>query len=195
MANQVVALGDFATPLNRATVTSGGALVVTGAGGSFPADTELPAAAALSDATENPTAPMVGAAMMLWNGTNWQRWASNLELTVLASAARTANVNSSDLSNFNGRGVHVIIDVTSVTATPSVVFTVQGKDAVSGKYYTLLTSAAITATGTTLLTVYPGAAVTANVSASNVVPKTWRVSAAHGDADSITYSVGAVLVL
>ena len=32
------------------------------------ADTELPAAAALSDATANPTTPMVGAALMGWDG-------------------------------------------------------------------------------------------------------------------------------
>ena len=37
------------------------------------ADTELPAAAALSDATANPTAPMVGAALMGWDGATWER--------------------------------------------------------------------------------------------------------------------------
>lgn len=37
-------------------------------------DSELPTAAALSDTTGNPTAPMVGAANMLWDGsTNWVR--------------------------------------------------------------------------------------------------------------------------
>ena len=37
-------------------------------------DTELPTAALLSDTTANPTAPMVGAAMMAWDGsTNWVR--------------------------------------------------------------------------------------------------------------------------
>lgn len=190
MANQVVAIGDFDTPLRKATVTANGALKVDGSGvGGFPV------AEALSDATANPTTPMVGAGFMMWNGTNWQRYSSNLEITVIASAPRTATTNGSDLSNFNCRGGHIIINVTSITASPSVVFTVQGKDAVSGAYYDLLTSAAIVATGTTALTVYPGAAVTANVSASNVLPKTWRVRAVHGDADSITYSVGGVLVL
>lgn len=36
-------------------------------------DTELPAAAALSDTTANPTAPMVGAGAMLWDGAQWVR--------------------------------------------------------------------------------------------------------------------------
>lgn len=39
-------------------------------------NTELPAAAALADATANPTAPAVGAHILLWNGTNWDRWQS-----------------------------------------------------------------------------------------------------------------------
>lgn len=36
-------------------------------------DTELPAAAALADATANPTTPLVGAAIELFNGTTWDR--------------------------------------------------------------------------------------------------------------------------
>lgn len=151
--------------------------------------------AALSDATTNPTAPMVGAAQMNWNGTNWERNVSHLGITCLASAARTATTNSGDLSNFAARGVHVIVNVTAATATPSVVFTIEGKCPVSSAYYTLLTSAAITGTGTTLLSVYPGITAAANVSASQVLPRTWRVVATHGDADSITYSVGATILV
>jgi hypothetical protein len=36
-------------------------------------DTELPAAAALADATANPTVPLVAAALELFNGTTWDR--------------------------------------------------------------------------------------------------------------------------
>lgn len=36
-------------------------------------DTELPAAAALSDATANPTAPAVASHEMVWNGATWDR--------------------------------------------------------------------------------------------------------------------------
>lgn len=41
-------------------------------------DTELPTAAALSDTTANPTTVMVGAAKMLWDGTQWVRERNNL---------------------------------------------------------------------------------------------------------------------
>lgn len=41
---------------------------------SMPADaTELPAASALADAMANPTTPLIGAAMMAYNGTTWDR--------------------------------------------------------------------------------------------------------------------------
>jgi len=115
--------------------------------------------------------------------------------TVMASAARTATENSDDQGNVTGRGVHVAINVTAVTATPSVTFTIQGKDTVNGAYYDILTSAAITATGTTYLSVYPGITAAANVSASDILPRVWRVRAVHADADSITYSVAANLVI
>lgn len=115
--------------------------------------------------------------------------------TVFASAARTASADSSDLTNGNGRGLVLVIDATASAATPSVVFTVKGKDPLSGKYYTILASAAITGTGTTVLRVYPGLTAAANTVASDVLPRTYRVEAVAGDADSLTYSVGALEIL
>lgn len=118
----------------------------------------------------------------------------NYSSTLLASAARTATVNTSDQTNFGGRGVHVTINVTAASATPSVVFTIQGKDDLSGVYYTILASAAITGTGTTVLRVYPGLTAAANVTVNDVLPRTWRVNCVHADADSITYSLGASVI-
>ncbi len=92
------------------------------------------------------------------------------------------------------RGIEVIVDATAAAATPSVVFTLQGKDLTSGKYYTILASAAITGTGTTVLRVFPGATAAANTVANAQLPAVWRVSVAAGDADSLTYSVGANLL-
>lgn len=117
----------------------------------------------------------------------------NKNLEILSSEARVASVNSVDLKSKSFNGLHLIIDVTAVDATPSVVPTIQGKDAVSGKYYTLLTGAAITTTGTTILKVFPGATVASNVSANDHLPAEFRISLAHADADSITYSVSANL--
>lgn len=119
----------------------------------------------------------------------------NENITVLVSASRTATTNSSDFENIEGRGLHLAIDVTAVTATPSVTFTIQGKDSVSGEYYTILASSAITGTGTTVLRVYPGLTASANAVANDTLPRLWRVSATHADADAITYSVGASVIL
>ena len=112
-------------------------------------------------------------------------------LTLFGSAARTATVNGDDQVNGGARGVVVVIDVTAASATPSVVFTIQGKDPATGKYHTLLASAAVTGAGTTVLKVFPGATAAANAAANDCLPAIWRVIATHGDADSITYSVGA----
>ena len=127
-----------------------------------------------------------------FNNVTWDRRRNNYEETVLASAARTASVDSADLTNYNSlHGIVVTIDVTAASATPSLVFTIQGKSSLGSDYYTILASAAITGTGTTVLRVFPGATAAANLVANDVVPRVWRVSVAAGDADSITYSVSA----
>lgn len=117
------------------------------------------------------------------------------QVTVLASAARTATVASSVFANQHGhRGIEVVIDCTAAADTPSVVFTLQGYSALGDDYYTILASAAITGTGTTVLRAFPGATASANVVANFQLPGLWRVNAVHADTDSITYSVNAWLL-
>lgn len=118
----------------------------------------------------------------------------NQERELLASAVRAASHNTDDQDNERHVGLILVINVTAASATPSVVFTIQGKCPVSGAYFTLLASAAVTGTGTTVLRIFPGSAVTSNLAANDQLPRTWRLSVAHADADSITYSVGAILL-
>ena len=117
---------------------------------------------------------------------------------VFATLARTATPAPFSFLNVPGRGyrgLHLVIDCTAKAgAAPSVVFTIQGEDAASGKFYTILASAAIVAVGTTILRVYPGLVAAANVAANDVLPRSWRVIATHANADSITYSVGASVI-
>lgn len=131
---------------------------------------------------------------VLYNGAAWDRQRNHQDLTALVSAARTGTLNSADLTNHNAQALHLVIDVTAIVSTPSVVFTVQGKDALSGQYYTILTSAAIVGVGTTILRVFPGAVAAANLTANDRIPRTFRVLATHGNANSITYSVGYSLL-
>jgi hypothetical protein len=116
----------------------------------------------------------------------------NNEGIALASAARTASIDSADINNLHGKNLIFIIDVTAAAGSPSLVFTLQGKDPASGKYYTILDSAAITVTGTTILIVSPNLAAVTNLIAQDLCPKVFRVSVAAGTADSVTYSAGYI---
>lgn len=113
--------------------------------------------------------------------------------TVYSSAARTATPDTMEFDLERARSLVVTIDVTAASATPSVVFTIMGVDRVSGKTYDILVSAAITGTGTTVLRVDPDLTAAANTIAKDIVPACIRIKAVHADADSITYSVGAMV--
>jgi hypothetical protein len=119
---------------------------------------------------------------------------TNVEATALASAARTATVSSADLINSSGKGIHVILDVTIDPAAASITLTIEGKDPASGKYYPLLVSAAVNSVITNVYRVHPDLTASPNLIVNDFVPKTFRVTLTHSNADSITYSVGYSLV-
>ena len=127
----------------------------------------------------------------LFNRTNWDREEANLNVTLLASAARTAETPSADQTNFSNRCVHIFTDVTAIVDTPILTVTIEGKDALSGKYYTILAGSNLSSITTQVLTVCPGMPNTAGVSQSDSLPRTWRVNVTVADADSATYSIGA----
>lgn len=113
------------------------------------------------------------------------------EVELLASAARTASINSPNQNNYNASGVIITIDVTAIVTAPSVTFTVKYFDTLSTKWVTLLTSAAITTVSTTTLKIRPGLTAVANLVANDVLPRIWRLEAVHANANSITYSCSA----
>lgn len=110
--------------------------------------------------------------------------------SIYQSAARTATPTAVEITDDYVKGIQVIIDVTSVTLTPSVVPTIDGFDPLSEKWYNLLTGAAITGTGTTVLRVHPDIPAAANLIAQDFLPEKYRIVMTHGDTDSITYTVG-----
>jgi hypothetical protein len=115
--------------------------------------------------------------------------------TLFPSSARTATpaaVNFEDNTQ-RRQGGHFIVDVTAIGPAPTITVTIEAFDIASGKWYALLTSAAITAVGTTVLKIYPGVTPAANAAASDILPPTWRMRVTHGNSDSITYSIGARL--
>ena len=132
---------------------------------------------------------------VLYNGAGWDKARNNIDATILASAARTATTASADQTNFNGRGLHLVFDITAVPGADTVTLTIQGKDALSGAYYTILAGAAQVGTGTIVMRVYPALTAAANLTASDVLPRTWRVNVVHSGAGSFTYRVGASVIL
>lgn len=115
-------------------------------------------------------------------------------VTIAASAARTASWDGTAQTNRFMKGVIVVIDHTVATADSSLVYTIQGKDELSGKWYTILASTAIATVSTVKLYVYPGATIAANLVANHSLPRVWRVIATAADAKTVTSSVGAVLL-
>ena len=110
------------------------------------------------------------------------------------TAAGASTVHSADQTNFLGTGLNCVVDITVATST-SLVLTIQGKDTASGKYYAILTSAALSSVATTLLSVFPGLTVAANTVVSAILPKTWRVTAAiTGASSALTGTVSASVV-
>lgn len=112
--------------------------------------------------------------------------------TLFSSEARTATIVSPVLSAEEVVSSIFTINVSAASATPSVVFSIEGKDPLSAAFYNIIDSAAITATGTTTIQVGMNIIAAANVAANEMLPSEFRVTATHGDADSITYTVGVV---
>lgn len=95
-------------------------------------------------------------------------------LITLASAG-AGTTTGTDADSSHGSGLIVFVNITAVTGSLTV--TIQGKDVVSGQYYTILASAALTGTGLTVLKIYPSLTAAANLVANDVVPTVYRITA------------------
>lgn len=126
--------------------------------------------------------------------------------TLLISAARIATItpiklpsllNSKDSNSEQERvdpsvidNIHLVLEVTALSATPSIVLKVEGLNEATGSYYTLIESMAITTLSTNVLKLGKNEVESTNLSAQTFIPNNIRVSVTHNDADSITYSIG-----
>lgn len=129
---------------------------------------------------------------------------ANLEGIAAASAARTATLNSGDLTNVNCRGVIAYVNVTAAPGSPGptsgLTVSISGKDPVSGNYAPLATFDPVNAVGGGVPYVFelsPGAQPSAGgvvQRRAGVLPYTFRITVAAGNTDSYTYSVGYALV-
>lgn len=124
-----------------------------------------------------------------WNGTSFDRRYGNLPITTLASSARTTTQISADLVNYNGRFIHVIVNVTSA-GTGSITLTINGKDPASATYYPLLVGAAITTNSQNVYRIGVGLTAAANSVANDFVPRIFQFVVTANNANTMTYSLG-----
>jgi hypothetical protein len=111
--------------------------------------------------------------------------------TWLPSASRTTAQTSPDISTAGFRNLTVTLDVTDVSASPTLTLTIKGKDVASGKYRTLLAGAAVTTAVTNVYRVTQNiVAAAANASAVDVLPEFVQLSIAVGGSQAAVYSVG-----
>ena len=113
----------------------------------------------------------------------------NKALEVLAGATRTSTTESATFTNYDSKGLHVVINVTGITGLDTITPKIQGM--VNSIYYDLLVGSEITATGITVLKVYPGISPLAYVSTSDALPLKWRFVMQHSAATNFSYSVNA----
>lgn len=118
---------------------------------------------------------------------------TNQSVSIMTLTAQAAGTVQFEGANHNCRGMHLVIDITAITGTtPTLTVTIEGKDPTSGKFYTILASAALNATGTTVLKVYPGLTAAANTVANDVIPRDFRVKAVvGGTTPAVTATISA----
>jgi hypothetical protein len=109
------------------------------------------------------------------------------------SAVRSATFTGDDNKKVPGNhGCIVVFNVTAVPGVDSVTMSIEGKDPVSGTYFTVLAAAARLTTGADVLQVQPGGAVTANVSANASLPDVYRIKVTHSAGSNFTYGVSVI---
>jgi len=113
---------------------------------------------------------------------------------VLPNTARIASLDAPDQRNKLQRGMILVFDITAVPGGDTVLLTIEGKDPISGEYYTILAGAAQVAQATLVMRVYPALVAIANLTANDILPDTWRPTVTHSGAGSFEYSVAASYV-
>jgi hypothetical protein len=124
---------------------------------------------------------------------SWQREKAQDGISVAASAARTVATTFGTFVNVNHRTLHIIVGVTVIGAD-DLTIEIQGRQLFPPfNFYPLLTSLAITSTGTTVLKIGVGFSPIANLTANDMITAVWQVVATPSGVDPITYSINANL--
>lgn len=112
--------------------------------------------------------------------------------TALASAARTTTTTSDTFKNPGAVGVQLYLNVTATAAgTGGLQVQIMAIDPVTRASLAITAlPTAVVATGTTVITLYPGAATSGTQATAGALGRLWAVKVTVGDSTSYTYSVG-----
>ena len=190
--------GTVGNATTLAESTSGARITISGATFSGGADNAL-----VSGITVDGVEIMSGTEIFV---TDLATTATNIAANITAFTS-TPNYNAVavgakiEIESVSGGDALVVVATSVVIATTDadfnandITFTLQGKDTLSGNYYTILASTAVNSVTTRILKVYPGLTVSANLVASDILPQTYRVTTTHVDDSPVTYSVAINLV-
>jgi len=133
----------------------------------------------------------------VFNGATGDLLRNNEEITLLASAARTAQTDSAAQVNYNHQGMILFVDVTVDPAAASITPTLVVNDPVSGADKIIWeAAAAIAATGQFVYLLLPGAADAGSYTEQKelAIPRDWFFRMTVADADSLTYSVSCCML-
>jgi hypothetical protein len=121
---------------------------------------------------------------------------TDLGTVATLTAAGLGTVTGAVLDTHQSKGCLIFINVTAISGTsPTLTVTLKGVDSVSGASYTILASAAINATGMTVLRVYPGLTAAANSVANDVTPIQARIDTTiGGTTPSVTATISMALI-
>jgi hypothetical protein len=115
------------------------------------------------------------------------------DFTAITASGATTDQTSADFVNLTGKGLRVVLDMTSA-GTGSVVIHIRGKDPASGKYQDLLVGANVTSISTNTYVVYPTITASANAIAQDVLPHTFDILVHANNANATTYTVGCSIL-
>lgn len=123
--------------------------------------------------------------MGLWNEVTFDRRRGNTQVQLLSSAVHTT-ATSADLINYNGRALHLVVNITA--GAGSMTLAINGKEIGGATYYPLVpTSSALSGVTQTVFKI--GQSLTAGTNIVNdFLPRTFQV--VYTVTGSLTFSIG-----
>lgn len=120
----------------------------------------------------------------------------NRDFTIASSQTVTGAGQTADQLNLMHLGAAFFVNVSAISGTGATLTPIlEGKDPVSGSYFTILTGPAITAAGISVLQAFPGMIAVANQIANSILPRQFRIRwTLAGTTPSATFSIGSCFV-